>query len=272
VCGVISGAAAFRNGALYAQGDHIAALMFGAAGVAIVCMSWFLPARAAEHWRERAWVRWGATVALWIVTAGFTLIQSAGFAAFHRTETVNGKAEAIRRHDEAKARLARETAELEAMKASPRYAASAACADATAKRSLSFCAVYSAKLAEIEEARAEANRGAPGTPDAQAVTLSWITGLNRAWIEQGLPVLTAIVFELGAALAFFAASSPAIAKDAPKIEAVTLERVSAPEPGRPETPKAPARIKAAAPPPLIGFDGKPVKLPKARRKKGEPVH
>ena len=99
-----------------------------------------------------------------------------------------------------------------------------------------------------------------------------MTGLNTAWIGQGLPVLMAIVFELGAGLAFFAASSPTVGKEAPKIQAVKLVEVPALEP-QPEAPKAQARkIKTAAAPPMIGFDGKPVELPKARRTKKATVH
>jgi hypothetical protein len=99
-----------------------------------------------------------------------------------------------------------------------------------------------------------------------------MTGLNTAWIGQGLPVLMAIVFELGAGLAFFVGyPSPAVAKEAPTIKAVRLVEVPAPEP-RPET-KAPARqIKAAAAPPMIGFDGKPVEMPKTRRTKKPVMH
>ena len=48
-CGAVSGVAAFRSGHLYAPGDALAGVMFGVAGVAIVAMSWFLPARAAEQ-------------------------------------------------------------------------------------------------------------------------------------------------------------------------------------------------------------------------------
>ncbi len=91
-------------------------------------------------------------------------------------------------------------------------------------------------------------------------------------LRHSLPVLMAIVFELGAGLSFFAASSPADAKEAPKIQAVNLVEVPAQEP-QPEAPKAQARqIKTAAAPPMIGFDGQPVELLKGRRTKKPVMH
>jgi hypothetical protein len=98
---------------------------------------------------------------------------------------------------------------LRTMKTNPAWQSTAGCTDVSSVQSKRFCALIASKEKELEALRTLPTDGKVGPADAQAVTLAWLSGgaLEAAFVQRSLPVLTAIVFELCAALSFFAASS-----------------------------------------------------------------
>lgn len=214
ICGSVSIVGAARNG-LALGVTPFDGITFAAAGSSVVVMSWFLPELASDAWAARAKVKAAAATALWIVTATFTLMQAVGYSAHHRGETVEAKRSAVLGVADARKHLSTAEAELAEMKANERWQQTAACTNATAAKSKAFCDMVAAKGAEIAEARTKASASAPGSVDAQADALAWASGLSAAWIASAMPVIMAIVFELGAGLAFFAASGAAVARSAP---------------------------------------------------------
>jgi hypothetical protein len=229
VIGGIAAAMNWRYGQLLGH-TEMDGYLFGALGVALVALNWILPGAAANAASRKARLQQVACLGLWAVCAGYTLVSSVGFSASHRAENGADRAMIADRYKEAQADKRRLTEELDAMKASPKYAASAGCADAKTEKLKGFCAEVKAKEASIREAGERMASGRPASADPQAETLSRITGFSSEQVSSWLAIAVAVVMELVSSLGFFAVAHAAPAPIAPTIK---LEPVPghAPAPG-----------------------------------------
>jgi hypothetical protein len=239
MCGVAVGAycaySSFRNGQAMASGlDGVA---FGAAFAAIVIGSWFLLPLAEEFRGGRA----AAMRAGWALCLAFVLINAIGFTATHRTEGVGGRTTAIQAYDAAIAALPSAMADLAAMKANARWQATAGCTDATAEKSVSFCADVRSKQVDVAKLQSQVNAGRPGAADAQAETIAWVMRLDAISVGRALPIFMAVVLDIAASLFMFAALAPVKAETATRIE-VAPQPVE-PEPTKKAKPKVPRKKK-----------------------------
>ncbi len=177
VIGAIAGAMNWRFGQSLGH-TELDGYLFGALGVALVALNWILPGAAANAASRKARLQQLACIGLWLVYAAYTLVSSVGYSSLHRSENGASRAVDADRYMTAKADEKRLTEELSAMKASPKYTASAGCADAKTERLKGFCAEVKAKMAEIREAKRIGSTGRPVAEDPQAITLSRLTGFS----------------------------------------------------------------------------------------------
>ena len=210
MCGVVVGAycayTAFRNGQGLAPGpDGIA---FGAAFGAVVVGSWFLLPRASQE----AGIRALLMKAGWLLCVVFVLVNAIGFTATHRSEKVGGNSVAITGYDQALASLTTARAELDTMKANPRWAATQGCTNATADKSIGFCSQVTARQSEISSAGLVLSKGRPASADAQADTIAWVLQADTVTVSRAMPIFMAVVLDIAASLFMFAALAPAVAR------------------------------------------------------------
>jgi hypothetical protein len=239
VIGAIAAAMNWRFGQTLGH-TELDGYCFGALGVALVALNWVMPGAAAFAAGRKARLQQAACIGLWLICAAYTLVSSVGFSALHRAENGADRQTQAERYTTAKADHERLTGELAAMKASPKYAAAAGCADARLRQA-DFCAEVKAKEAEIKAAKKDMEAGRPAVVDAQAQTLATLSGFKVEQVSTALAVAVAVVMELVSSLGFFA-----VAHAAP-IPGANASEVSAPAvPAVKLTPVAPTDISAAA--------------------------
>ena len=210
--------------------------LFGALGVALVALNWIMPGAAAFAASRKARLQQAACIGLWLICATYTLVSSVGFSALHRAENGADRQTQAERYTTAKADHERLAGELAAMKASPKYAAAAGCADVRARQA-DFCAEVKAKEAEIKAAKRDMDAGRPASADPQAETLARLTGIEMASVSTWFAVAVAFVMELVSSLGFFAvahaapmpaASAPSPQSAAPISAAPSIQLEAAP--------------------------------------------
>ncbi len=199
-CGLAAGAyslsAAFRSGLAMATGTD--AYVIGIAFLGLVGTSWVTGPAASKALQDRAWFRGLGYGALWVFTTLVVLANSTGYIATHRGDAVGDKQAKIERYEQAKADLAGLNADYQA-----------AVAGGAVKRSV--------KLRQaIQDAEAKMEAGRPGTTDAQAETLSWITGYATATVARALPVWVTVALDLASNGCFLIALSGAKRPEAPQ--------------------------------------------------------
>lgn len=203
-CGTAAGVycvfAAAQNGLMVAPG--ISGVVMATGFSAVVVASWFLLSwaerlAAAQH-RTEAWV----VRAGWGLALIFVLFNSVMFAAGHRTDMTEGAGLKIEAYADAREAKDRAASELQSLKTNPRWSATAGCSNATAERSKAFCEQVQSTVARMDAAVAIIANGRPGSKDAGAESLSWLTGgaVGANSIGKGAPLLWALVLELIASL------------------------------------------------------------------------
>jgi hypothetical protein len=186
-----------------------------------------------------------------------------GFSALHRAENGADRVKDAACFETARADAKRLTEELSTMKASPKFAVSAGCADAKTQALRGFCAEVKAKMAEIRAAKGMMEAGRPVSSDPQAITLARLSGFSTAQVSSLLAAAIAVVMELVSSLGFFAVAHASPALMAPIISL---------EPAEPVKPDEQAKIAKAAAATLIGQVGQPAEmLIKKRARKRTPV-
>lgn len=200
--GCVAGAycvfSAFQNGSTLSDG--VTAKMFGAAFAAVTIISWFMLPWADQL--QNSGSRQEARVwrAGWVLALGFVLTNSIMFAAFHRTNMVEGNGTAITRYDQALANKDRAAGDLTALKKNTRWERTSGCSNATAELSLTFCGDVRTAQGRIDAADAVILLGRPGAKDAGAETLAWVLNGDPAKVGRAMPIFWAVVLELIASL------------------------------------------------------------------------
>lgn len=216
ICGLVVGGycafTAFRNGQNFAGG--VDGLVVGAAFAAVVVGSWFLLPLASVASGRRAIV----TRAGWLLLVAFVLINAIGFTATHRSANVGLAAVAITGYDQALATLTTARAELDTMKANPRWTATTGCTNATAEKSVGFCGLVASRQQDVRTAQEAISRGKPATADAQADTIAWALQADAVTVSRAMPILMAVVLDIAASLFMFVALAPVGAQARPVID------------------------------------------------------
>ncbi len=185
--GAFGASNAFRNGMLLMPGWD--GYLAGSALVALLVLSGLIGALAIHAFAHRALIT--ATLLSGILLA-FNLVvlaMSVGYVAHHRTENVGSAQLKIDGYQRAEADWQRAGKAIEA---------------ATAAKAFKRLASLQQELKSAEQ-RMEAGR--PASSDAQAETLSWVTGsrVDAATIGKGLPVGLSIALDLAFEVAVAAA-------------------------------------------------------------------
>jgi hypothetical protein len=157
--------------------------------VALDVAKWVMLPVAAWAW-PRHKLRAGAACLIWLVATTYSFVAAVGFAAVHRAHAGVSQ----QQHADLRATLA-------IIKTSPRWRATAGCADVTATPSKDFCAHYREIAARVDTLPQDAN--------AQAVLLAELTGLEAARVRLILSLFLAVVCEIVSAVGLFALGSPA---------------------------------------------------------------
>jgi hypothetical protein len=233
VAGAYSAYAAFSNGKLITDG--IPGTMFGLAFAAVVAVSWIMlpwaDKRAEEGSHRDAWL-WRTG---WLMAVGFVLANSIVYTVHYRTEMTEGKGLTIETHERALQAEALATAELNALRANPRWQATSGCSDITAARSKQYCEQIRNAEARLQSAEAILGQGRPASKDSGSEVLAWVLGADEAKIRRSLPIYWAVILELVASLCIreaFASLRPAKAFKAGP-QPMALYR----EPGLAEAPR-----------------------------------
>jgi hypothetical protein len=262
IIGAIAAAMNWRFGQTLGH-TELDGYLFGALGVFLVALNWILPGAAAQAHSRKARLQQWVCIGLWAVCASYTLVSSVGFASLHRSENGATREASADRYKTAKADHDRLTEELTAFKASPKYAASAGCADAKTQALQRFCAEVKAKEGEIREARRTMEVGRPTSIDPQAEALSRLTGFSTAQVSTWLAIAVAVVMELVSSLGFFAVAHAA---PLPPVAPITKLELVEPAP-----PMEQAKIAQRSAAPMIDHDGQQVEFKPLRRTRAAKV-
>lgn len=175
-------------------GNAVDSTTWATFAVALDVAKWLMLPFAARAWPAHK-LRAAAAIAIWVIATLYSFTAAVGFAALHRDRAAaEHAAEADRRQV------------LQLMRRSPRWQASAACADATTAASREFCARYHA---------AERSLKAEATGDSQAALIARLTGLAPETASVGLCLFLALACEVISALGFLAILPPPAAPAAP---------------------------------------------------------
>jgi hypothetical protein len=198
VAGAYSAYAAFSNGKLITDG--IPGTMFGLAFAAVVIISWLMlpwaDKRAEEGSHRDAWL-WRAS---WLMALGFVLANSVVYTVHYRNEMTEAKGLMIETHERALQMEALAAAELNALRANPRWEATSGCSDVTAPRSKQYCEHVRNAKARLQNAAAILGQGRPASKDSGSETLAWVLGADEAKVRRSLPIYWAVILELIASL------------------------------------------------------------------------
>jgi hypothetical protein len=156
--------------------------------VALDVAKWFMLPYAARAWKVNQ-LRSAAALSIWLVATIYSFTAAIGFAALNR-DAVNAE----RQHQ---TNLRKE---VETIKLSPRWQASAACADATIVASKEFCSRYAAVAGQLKLLSQAA--------DPQSADLAHMLGLQPETVSFVLSILLATACEVISALGFYAIMSP----------------------------------------------------------------
>lgn len=209
-CGLAVGGycayAAFRFNAAMAEGAD--GYVFAVVMASLTVGTWLLLPLARERWAEGARFEsllWGSA---WFVALALVLANSAGFTAGGRKDAVSSKATAIAAYDRADKDFKRASADLEMLKASPRWEKTAGCStNLQPDASKALCNQVARDQRDIRTAEATLALGRPGSSDAQAEVLARVTGLKIETVSTILPIATTLVLELMANVFMFAAAT-----------------------------------------------------------------
>ena len=152
--------------------------------VALDVAKWLMLPFAALAWRPHK-LRAVAAILIWLIATIYSFAAAMGFAALNRDSVAAERQSQVQLQGT-----------LEIMRQSPRWQASAACADATAKLSKEFCAAYRATEARITATVSDSN--------PQTTLISRLTGTSAEAVELVLAVFLAIACEVMSALGLFA--------------------------------------------------------------------
>lgn len=219
-------------------------VIYGSASAAADCLKALVPFFIFAAIRNRMWAQAAASVVVWLVVTAYSLTSALGHAALNRQETTGQRAAQATSFNALTADLKRAEeqlswvpqhrpaatvqAELAAMESTRKWAATAACTDATIRSSREFCQQYNELKAElgsanqagkleqrIAEARAKLaeHKGAGrGAADPQAHILAKISGMVVPGIkiedvQIGLAMFIALLLEVGSGLGLYIAFS-----------------------------------------------------------------
>jgi hypothetical protein len=157
--------------------------------IALDVTKWLMLPFSALAWRAHK-PRALAAISIWLIATVYSFTAAIGFAALNRD------ASAAERQQHVELRRT-----LEIMRQSPRWQASAACADATTKLSKDFCATYRATESKIIQGNvAEAN--------PQTALISRLTGYSVEAVNLMLALFLAVACEVISAFGLFAILPP----------------------------------------------------------------
>lgn len=176
--GAFSAANAFVNGMQLVPGW--VGYLAGTALVALLVLSGLFGKLAAKSFACRAWVSGLIFLAYWFGATALVLGMSVGSVAHHRTEKVGAAQLKIDGYQREEANWQRLTDEIKA---------------ADARGAVKRAAGLRQELKAVE---AELKVGRPASSDAQAETLSWVTGsrVDPATIGKALPIWLAVTLDL----------------------------------------------------------------------------
>jgi len=160
------------------------AYVWGIFSVALDICKWTMLPFAAFAWRTHK-RRASSAIAIWVVATCYSFAVALGFAALNREATTADRRSQAEIHTT-----------LQAMKQSPRWQSSAACADATTKLSKEFCAAYRATESQL--------KALPQQDDPQSALIARLTGLSEEEARLALALSLALACELVSALGLFA--------------------------------------------------------------------
>lgn len=175
-------------------GTAIDGMTWATFAVALDVAKWLMLPFAARAWPGHK-ARAAAALAIWVVATLYSFTAAVGFAALHRDRAAAEHAAEIDRRQV-----------LQTMRQSPRWQASAACADPTTPASREFCARYRAAETSV---KAEANG------DAQAVLIARLIGIAPETASLVLCLFLALACEVISALGFLAILPAPVTTSAP---------------------------------------------------------
>ncbi len=163
--------------------------------VALDVAKWLMLPFAAIAWRAHR-ARALAALAIWLIATLYSFTAALGFAALNRDTITAERSQQTELHQA-----------LAIMRQSPRWQASAACADTTAKTSKGFCAAYRATEARITAVVGDGN--------PQTALIARLTGTSLDKVNLVLAIFLAVACEVVSALGLFAILPPADNKPVP---------------------------------------------------------
>lgn len=182
-------------------GSVVSALGFSGAEIIKYGCAWWI----GEHWANSR-SRLASTV---LILAGVTVISfqaQIGFIGTTRGDTAAGRASSATLAVDASASLTEDRADLARLKATPRYASSRSCSNATAEQSIALCERVVAIEARLAAAAGLVEaRGTVGTGDPVVSVLLWFWPRDERTVGLGIAMIIAGINEIVTALGWFAA-------------------------------------------------------------------
>lgn len=160
--------------------DQLDKTVWGVFSIALDICKWFILAVSLHGTKPQRL----AGVLIWLVATSYSFMAAIGFAALNRDTT---RAE---RADQAEIRRT-----IDLMKKNPAWEATAACTNATIKKSKEFCEEYRAKEGKLV--------GVIDTADPQSALFARLTGYNEDQVRIGLAIFLAVTCEIVSALGLY---------------------------------------------------------------------
>jgi hypothetical protein len=174
--GAFSASNAFLNGTSLVPGP--AGYIVGSALVALLVWSGLSGSLMSNAFANGAWVTGLILLAHWVFATALVLAMSIGFVASHRSESVNSRQIKIDSYQRAEANWQRINEEIKAADAS-----------GSVKRAATL-------RQELRTAETQLQAGRPASSDAQAETLSWVTGVAPDKIGRAMPIWLAVAIDV----------------------------------------------------------------------------
>ncbi len=254
--------------------------IYGAASAAADVMKALVPFFLFAAIRNRAWSQAAASMLVWGVVTAYSLTSAFGHAALNRFDVAGQRAHETTVYQAARADMDRAKeqlgwipqhrpaqavqAEIDGLKNSRRWQATASCTDATIRKSIEFCDQYRSLVAELASAEkasaleariAKANAqlanfegGANAAPDPQAAVLAKLTGIDLEDVQLAMTVFIALLLEIGSAFGMYIAFSQwriheRYTPAAPKMATVSTAAAAVAEVEEQEVPQIPVAIE-----------------------------
>lgn len=202
--------------------------VLGTFSVALDICKWFALGLAALAWRARAYPRAAAGLAVWLVAVAYSGAAAIGFSALNRDTTAAERTGTVERIERARVAYKEATARIAEAKASERWAATSACTNATAPRSVEYCDNIKALEQTAATASAQLDRGKTVAADPQAALMARISGWPEEHVKVALASAVAIVAEVVSAFGLFAVMAPPKGPEPERVKVAKKRRKRAP--------------------------------------------